>query len=299
MSTKAVDTFSRRLPPESALLMQLGGADSRQCRPPNGRCPVRPSRCSGQAQTRNPASEPDPQVFPGRVSSFPLVAHSCAPTDGWQPLSVGGRWAAGLHSLTLRPVLAPQQMGSSYPAHSRPGRCGGIPGNGEHTRDLESRSQTSRVGGDRMGALSSIPHGREAPVPNIGDRVRFESTKVGQVPRDGVVVAVDGELLHIEWSTGGESSLVPGAGSITIVGKVSGKTAANRTTKKRTPARKATKKAVKKSAPAKKRTPARKATKKAVKKSAPVKKRTPARKATKKAVKAPVRKRPAKTAANR
>jgi hypothetical protein len=90
-------------------------------------------------------------------------------------------------------------------------------------------------------------------VPSIGDRVRFESTKVGQAPRDGVVTGVDGGLLHIEWSTGGVSSLVPGAGSITIEGKVSGKTAAERTTKKRTPARKAAKKAVKKSAPARKR----------------------------------------------
>ena len=90
-------------------------------------------------------------------------------------------------------------------------------------------------------------------MPSIGDRVRFESAKVGQVPRDGVVTAVDGELLHIEWSTGGESSLVPGAGSLTTVGKVSGKTAAKRPAKKRTPARKAAKKAVKKRAPARKR----------------------------------------------
>ena len=100
---------------------------------------------------------------------------------------------------------------------------------------------------------------------SIGDRVRFESTKVGQAPRDGVVTGVDGELIHIEWSTGGESSLVPGAGSITIVGKAPGKKAARRTVKKRTPARKTAKKAVKKRAPAKKRTPARKTAKKAVK----------------------------------
>ena len=126
-------------------------------------------------------------------------------------------------------------------------------------------------------------------MPNIGDRVRFESAKVGQAPRDGVVTGVNGELLHIEWLTGGESSFVPGAGSITIVGKVSGKTVAKRTTKERTPARKAAKKAVKK------RAPARKAAKKAVKK------RTPARKAAKNAVtkQAPARKRPAKRAAKR
>ena len=111
-------------------------------------------------------------------------------------------------------------------------------------------------------------------MPSIGDRVRFESTKVGQVPRDGVVTAVDGELLHIEWSTGGESSLVPGAGSITIVGKVSGKTAAKRTIKKRASARKAAKKA------ANQRTPARKAAEKAVKKRAPARKR-PAKRAAK------------------
>ena len=137
-------------------------------------------------------------------------------------------------------------------------------------------------------------------MPSIGDRVRFESTKVGQVPRHGVVTAIDGELLHIEWSTGGESSLVPGAGSITIVGKVPGKTAAETAVKKRAPAkkptpfRKAAKKAVKKRAPAKKRTPPRKAAETPVKKRAPAKKRTSARKATKKTMKkrAPTRKPP-------
>jgi len=98
-----------------------------------------------------------------------------------------------------------------------------------------------------MGALSSIPHGRRTRCPVSAIRVRFESTKVGQVPRDGVVTAVDGELLHIAWSTGGESSLIPGAGSITNVSKVSGRAAAKRTTKKRAPARKAAKKAGKKS----------------------------------------------------
>jgi DNA-binding protein HU-beta len=134
-------------------------------------------------------------------------------------------------------------------------------------------------------------------VVSVGDRVRFESTTIGHVPRDGVVTGVDGKLLHIEWSTGGESSLVPGAGSITIVGKVSDKPARGRTTTKRTPARKA----AKKSAPATKRTPARKAAKKAAKKSAPATKRTPARKAAKKAVKksAPARKRVAKRTAKR
>ena len=95
-------------------------------------------------------------------------------------------------------------------------------------------------------------------MPSIGDRVRLESTKVGQAPRDGVVTGVAGELLRIVWSTGEESSLIPGAGSITIVGKArkaSGKKAAKRTTKKkatakRAPAGKAAKRTTKKKATA-------------------------------------------------
>jgi len=132
-------------------------------------------------------------------------------------------------------------------------------------------------------------------VPRIGDRVQLESTKVGQVPRDGVVTGVDGALLRIEWSTGEESSLVPGAGSITVVGRVSGKTVAKRTSNKRAPARKAAKKTTK-------RAPARKPAKKVVKKRAPARQaakttnRAPARKAAKKVVKkrAPTTKRAAK-----
>jgi hypothetical protein len=62
------------------------------------------------------------------------------------------------------------------------------------------------------------------------------------------VTGVNGGLLRIKWSTDEESSLIPGAGSITIVGKVrkvSGKTTAKRTTKKgatakRAPARRTT-----------------------------------------------------------
>jgi len=54
---------------------------------------------------------------------------------------------------------------------------------------------------------------------NVGDCVRVSSTKVGQAPRDGVVTAVSGGLLRIKWSTGEESSLIPGAGSLAIIGK--------------------------------------------------------------------------------
>ena len=112
-------------------------------------------------------------------------------------------------------------------------------GGRDHPRERVADRLASRRWQDRCAQIG--PAWKEAPVPSIGDRVRFESTKVGQVPRDGVVIGVEGQLLHIEWSTGGESSLVPGAGSITIVGNISGKTSAKRTIKKRTPARKAAK----------------------------------------------------------
>ena len=69
------------------------------------------------------------------------------------------------------------------------------------------------------------------------------------------VLGEDGKLHAVE-----EDISDLGAGSITIAGKVSGKTAAKRTTKKRTPARKAAKKAVKKRTPARKR-PAKRAAK--------------------------------------
>jgi DNA-binding protein HU-beta len=119
----------------------------------------------------------------------------------------------------------------------------------------------------------------------------LESTKVGQASRDGIVTGVDGGLLRIEWSTGEESSLIPGAGSITIVGKArkaSGQKAAKRTTKKtttakRAPARKAAKRTTKKKATAK-RAPARKAAKRTSKKKATAK-RAPARKAAKRTTK--------------
>ena len=57
-------------------------------------------------------------------------------------------------------------------------------------------------------------------MPVVGDRVRVASTKVEQNPRDGVVIGVTGQLLRIRWSTGEESSMVPGPGAVAVVGKV-------------------------------------------------------------------------------
>jgi len=59
-------------------------------------------------------------------------------------------------------------------------------------------------------------------MPDVGDRVRFASRKVDEAPREGVVIGVVGGLLRIRWSTGEESTVVPGPGAIAVVGKVRG-----------------------------------------------------------------------------
>jgi Domain of unknown function (DUF1918) len=56
-------------------------------------------------------------------------------------------------------------------------------------------------------------------MPDVGDRVRVASMKVGQMPRDGVVIDVTGHLLRIRWSTGEESNIVPGPGAVAVIGK--------------------------------------------------------------------------------
>ncbi len=57
-------------------------------------------------------------------------------------------------------------------------------------------------------------------MPAIGDRVRVASRKINEAPREGVVTGVAGGLLRIRWSTGEESTVVPGPGAYTVVGKV-------------------------------------------------------------------------------
>jgi len=66
-------------------------------------------------------------------------------------------------------------------------------------------------------------------MPEIGDRIRMHAVKVDQAPREGVVTGVSGTLLRIKWSTGEETSMIPGPGSLMVIGKVrkaSGKKAA-------------------------------------------------------------------------
>lgn len=55
----------------------------------------------------------------------------------------------------------------------------------------------------------------------IGDRIVVESEKVGDPPRTGVVTGV-GNMLRVRWDSGYESSFVPSAGSLQVVGRDSG-----------------------------------------------------------------------------
>ena len=89
-------------------------------------------------------------------------------------------------------------------------------------------------------------------MPVVGDRVSVQS-KSG--PREGVVRRVNGALVTVEWSNGGESTLIPAPGVMSVLG---GRRAA--------PAKKKAAPAKKKAAPAKK------------KKAAPAKKKAIAKK---------------------
>lgn len=53
----------------------------------------------------------------------------------------------------------------------------------------------------------------------VGDHVILESEKVGQPPQTGVVTGTHGQLLHVRWDTGKESSFIPSAGALQIVGQ--------------------------------------------------------------------------------
>ena len=80
-------------------------------------------------------------------------------------------------------------------------------------------------------------------MPDVGDRVRVASTKVGQAPRDGVVTGVVGQLLRIKWSTGEESTVIPGPGAVAVVGRVTASSG------KKAPAAAKAKKSAKRSTP--------------------------------------------------
>ena len=84
-------------------------------------------------------------------------------------------------------------------------------------------------------------------MPDVGDQVRIASTKVGEVPRDGVVTRVIGQLLHVRWSTGEESTIVPASGSVAVIGKVKASPSKSSVPVKAAKAKKSPVKAAKKS----------------------------------------------------
>ena len=77
----------------------------------------------------------------------------------------------------------------------------------------------------------------------IGDQVQVPSKRVGQLPREGIVTGVSGTMLRMKWSTGEESTLVPGAGSVVVIPRVRGTSGSVSATTKGTKAEKAPMKA--------------------------------------------------------
>lgn len=61
-----------------------------------------------------------------------------------------------------------------------------------------------------------------------GDRIVVESERTGQPARTGVVTAVHGSLITIDWDDGGESSMIPSLGSMHVVGREEQQAAPNR-----------------------------------------------------------------------
>jgi len=102
-------------------------------------------------------------------------------------------------------------------------------------------------------------------MPDVGDRVSVQA-KAG--PRLGRVQSVSGALVTVEWDTGGQTTLMPAPGVMTVTGGG------------RRPAAKKAAPAKKKAAPAKKKAaaPAKKKAVAAKKKATPAKKKTPVKK---------------------
>jgi hypothetical protein len=53
----------------------------------------------------------------------------------------------------------------------------------------------------------------------VGDRIVVESEKVGESARTGTVTGVVGSLIKIKWDDGSETSMIPAAGSLRVVGR--------------------------------------------------------------------------------
>jgi hypothetical protein len=113
---------------------------------------------------------------------------------------------------------------------------------------------------------------------DVGDRVEMLS-KGGS--RQGVVRRVSGTLVTVDWDTGGQTTVIPAPGVMSVIG---GRRPAKKATSAKKKAAPATKK---KAAPAKKKAPAKKAV-------PAKKKKAPAKKTAAKKKKAPAKKTAAK-----
>lgn len=73
-------------------------------------------------------------------------------------------------------------------------------------------------------------------MPDVGDRVSVAS-KSG--PRLGVVVSISGSMLRVRWDSGEETSLIPGPGTLTVLGKMSKRSPSKKKAAPKKPVRKA------------------------------------------------------------
>ena len=93
----------------------------------------------------------------------------------------------------------------------------------------------------------------------VGDQIRLSSMKGPE--REGVVTAVTGSLIRVRWPFGGETTLVPAPGTLTVVGaKADPQTAASKPRAAKSTAGKAKKTGASKSATPKKKGAANKTT---------------------------------------
>jgi hypothetical protein len=56
-------------------------------------------------------------------------------------------------------------------------------------------------------------------MPEIGDQIQLAAAKVNQAPRTGVVTAVKGGMITVRWPSGEQSVVVPGPGTLTVIGQ--------------------------------------------------------------------------------
>jgi hypothetical protein len=87
---------------------------------------------------------------------------------------------------------------------------------------------------------SGLPRRRLVIVAEVGDHVQVRSQK--GAPRTGIVTGVSGAMLTVRWTTGEESSLMPGPGALSVLGRAAHPKAPRRAapSRGRTPTKKAT-----------------------------------------------------------